>query len=396
MSKIDQLIQDLCPDGVKFLHLAEVATVTIGEFVHKNKQNPNGLYPVYNGGRIETGFYDHYNNSGNKIVISARGAYAGFVNRLLKPYWAGNSSYSVTVKDTTQADWNYVYYYLKKSESKFTDSQQKGGIPAVSKKQVESFKIPIPPLEVQKEIVNILDKFTQLEAELSAELSAELDARRKQYEYYRDYLFSDSGPKMQKKPLATLAKKIYSGGTPKTGNAEYWDNGTIPWMSSGEVNLGTVYATEKFITETGLKNSSAKWVPKNSVVIALAGQGKTRGTVARTRIELTTNQSLASLVFDEKVINPDYVFHFLRSQYQELRRISSGDGTRGGLNLKMIGNFDIPVRPLSEQDRIVSILDRFELLINDMSVGLPAEINARRQQYEYYRTKLLTFQELSA
>jgi type I restriction enzyme S subunit len=186
VSKIDELIQEYCPSGVKYVQLAEVATVTIGEFVHKNKQNPNGIYPVYNGGRSETGYYDQYNNDGDKIVISARGAYAGFVNRLFKPYWAGNSSYSVTVKNQSNTDWNYIYYYLKKSENKFTESQQKGGIPAVSKKQVESFKIPVPPLEVQEEIVNILDKFTQLEAELSAEL----DARRLQYEYYRTKLLT--------------------------------------------------------------------------------------------------------------------------------------------------------------------------------------------------------------
>ena len=196
---------------------------------------------------------------------------------------------------------------------------------------------------------------------------------------------------MEWKTLGEIAEKIYSGGTPKTEKMEYWENGTIPWMSSGEVNLGIIFATEKFITEAGLKNSSAKFVPKNSVVIALAGQGKTRGKVARTRIDLTTNQSLASLTFDEKKVNSDYVYHFLNTQYENLRRISSGEGTRGGLNLQMISSYEIPIPPLEIQQKIVAILDQFDTLTQSISQGLPREIALRRRQYEYYRGQLLNF-----
>ena len=162
-------------------------------------------------------------------------------------------------------------------------------------------------------------------------------------------------------------------------------------MSSGEVNLETVYGTEKYISEAGLKNSSAKYVPKNSIVMALAGQGKTRGKVARIRIDLTTNQSLASLTFDDNKINSDYVFHFLRTQYENLRQISSGSDTRGGLNLQMISSYKIPIPPLAEQARIVAILDKFDALTNSITQGLPREIKLRQQQYEYYRDLLLSF-----
>ena len=199
------------------------------------------------------------------------------------------------------------------------------------------------------------------------------------------------GVAVEWKPLGEVAEKFFSGGTPKTGIAEYWVNGAIPWMSSGEVNLETVYETEKFITEAGLKNSSAKFVPKNSLVIALAGQGKTRGKVARLRIDLTTNQSLASLTFDESKINSDYVYHFLKTQYENLRQISSGSDTRGGLNLQLISNYKLPVPPLEEQDRIVAILDKFDTLTHSISEGLPREIALRQKQYEYYRDLLLTF-----
>ena len=204
----------------------------------------------------------------------------------------------------------------------------------------------------------------------------------------------DVSDKVEWKKLGEVCEKIYSGGTPQTRKSEYWNNGNIPWMSSGEVNLGTVYQTEKLITDEGLKNSSAKYVPKNSVVIALAGQGKTRGMVARIRIDLTTNQSLASLTFDESKVNPDYIFHFLKTQYKKLRQISSGSGTRGGLNLQIISSYKIPIPSLTEQQRIVAILDKFDTFVNDISQGLPAEIEMRTKQYEYYRNKLLSFSKI--
>ena len=129
---------------VNFLAIKDFAKVSIGEFVHKSKQNPSGKYPVYNGGTGNTGFYDEYNRTANKIIVSARGANAGYVNRVFVDFWSGNSCYSIDVIDEN-VDWNYIYYCLKNGEVKLLGEQQKGGIPAVSKKQVEQFKIPLPP-----------------------------------------------------------------------------------------------------------------------------------------------------------------------------------------------------------------------------------------------------------
>ena len=200
------------------------------------------------------------------------------------------------------------------------------------------------------------------------------------------------GVEVEWKSLGEIATKIYSGGTPDTKRIEYWENGTIPWMSSGEVNLKNIERTEKYITEAGLNNSSAKLVPRNSVVIALAGQGKTRGKVARIRIALATNQSLAALTFDEKKFSSDYVFHFLETQYESLRQISSGNSGRGGLNLQMISAYKIPIpcpgnpeKSLAIQSEIVRILDKF--------TELTAELTMRKKQYNYYRDQLLSFKE---
>lgn len=186
--------------------------------------------------------------------------------------------------------------------------------------------------------------------------------------------------------------QCFAGGTPKTDRVEFWDNGTISWMSSGEVNKGTIYETEKKITQLGFDKSSTKMIPPNAVVLALAGQGKTRGMVARTKISLCTNQSLCAIVPNE-TINYSFLYFYLKNQYMQLRQISAGDGTRGGLNLKMVENFQIPIPPLKVQNEVVEILDKFDALVNDISQGLPAEITARKKQYEHYREKLLNFKE---
>lgn len=145
MSRLQELIQKLCPDGVEFKRLGQICEIIIGEFVHKNEQTDRGKFPVYNGGKDYTGFYNNYNNTGNKVIISARGANAGFVNRVYTNYWAGNSCYSLSPLDTQQLYWMFLYYILKNKEKEFMDAQQKGSIPALSKKQIELIEIPIPP-----------------------------------------------------------------------------------------------------------------------------------------------------------------------------------------------------------------------------------------------------------
>lgn len=187
------------------------------------------------------------------------------------------------------------------------------------------------------------------------------------------------------KKLGEIAT-CFSGATPSKTRKDYWENGTINWMNSGEVNLGRVYSTENKITIEGFNSCSTKMVPLHTVVIALAGQGKTRGTVAITETELCTNQSLCAIVTNDSV-NDYFLLHYLKGQYSELRRISSGDGTRGGLNQEMIRNFEVPVPPLVIQNKIVEILDNF----TSLTAELEAELEARKRQYEYYRNLLLTF-----
>ena len=191
------------------------------------------------------------------------------------------------------------------------------------------------------------------------------------------------------KPIGSFAQCV-AGATPNSKDPSLWD-GNIPWMSSGEVNKRIIRSTDRCITQRGFDSCSTKMIPAGAVVVALAGQGKTRGTVARTRIELCTNQSLCAIISDANV-DSDFLFHYLVSQYNNLRSVSSGDGTRGGLNLKMIREYRVPVPPLEVQREIVRILDQFTTL----EAELEAELEARRTQYEHYRNHLLSYESLAA
>lgn len=161
-----------------------------------------------------------------------------------------------------------------------------------------------------------------------------------------------------------------AGGTPNTKNPSYW-GGKHPWMNSGELHLKHIYNVSGRITDNGIANSSTKYIPKESVLIGLAGQGKTRGTVAIAKIALCTNQSIAA-IFPSKSCFADYLFYNLDSRYTELRELSSGDGGRGGLNLKLIGNLLVPIPPLPEQRAIAAVL-------SDMDAELAA-LEARRDK----------------
>lgn len=186
----------------------------------------------------------------------------------------------------------------------------------------------------------------------------------------------------------TVSKSILAGATPRSGVTEYWEGGTIPWMSSGEVNKGTVFSTDKRITQAAYDATSTKLIPPHSVVIALAGQGRTRGTVARTRIELCTNQSLASIVVAH-TMDSDFLYYFLRTQYRQLRQVSSGDGARGGLTLQMIRAYRVPVPPIEVQREIVRVLDAYSTLEEELAFELARERAARVVQYGLIRNAIL-------
>ncbi|MGB6093255.1 MAG: restriction endonuclease subunit S [Moheibacter sp.] len=149
--------------------------------------------------------------------------------------------------------------------------------------------------------------------------------------------------------------KIYSGGTPSRNINEYWQDGTIPWLNSGTVNQFFIKEPSEYITEIALNNSSAKWIPENSILIALAGQGKTKGMVAQVLFKCTCNQSMGIIVPNEKIENR-FLLYYLKNNYQNIRNLGGGD-KRDGINLEMIGGISIPLVPLKEQQSIVDFIE---------------------------------------
>jgi type I restriction enzyme S subunit len=167
--------------------------------------------------------------------------------------------------------------------------------------------------------------------------------------------FKEFSEEWEVKKIGEISDKIIAGGTPSTLKKEYWQ-GDIRWMNSGELNLKRVYEVENRITKLGLNKSSTKLIPRRCILIGLAGQGKTRGTVAMNMVELCTNQSIASIYPKPEIFNEEFLYHNLDFRYEELRGLSTGDGGRGGLNLQIIKSINIQLPTLPEQTKIANFL----------------------------------------
>lgn len=381
MKNLETLIQELCPDGVEFVKLGDCCSFKRGTTITAKNAIP-GDVPVLAGGQKPAYYHNVANRTGETIVVAGSGAYAGFVSYWTIPVFLSDS-FSVEPDDRLVV--KFVYYFLKNIQQKIFATKKGSGVPHVHGSSIEKFEIPLPPIEVQTEIVRILDKFTSLEAELEAEL----DCRKRQYEYYRDRLLSfdnEGGQEVEWKKMSEVCKNICSGGTPLTSKAEYYD-GNIPWLRTQEVDYCEIHSTLRNITQLGLENSSAKMIPANCVIVAM--YGATAAKVAINKIPLCTNQACCNLEIDEKQALVRYVYQWICKQYEVLKAM--GEGSQHNINAKKVKDFKIPIPSLEEQRRIVSILDRFESLTTSLQSGLPAEIAARRQQYEHYRDKLLTF-----
>lgn len=276
------------------------------------------------------------------------------------------------IKDIGFAISLFIFYFI--SNPSFILKQQKeivGGTQKfVALNKIRNFTISLPCIPEQQKIADFLSSYDE-KISIQRERVEALERRKKgllQKVFSQEIRFKaeDGGiyEKWESKTIGDVTVPT-AGATPSTKNGSYWIGGDIPWMSSGEVHNGQVFKTEKFITAKGYSNSSTKLLPPNTVVVALAGQGKTRGSVAITRIKLCTNQSLAGLVLKEgSNVTCDYLYQYLKNQYSELRKVSSGDGGRGGLNLNIISEFPIILPSLKEQRKIADFFTVIDDQIN--------------------------------
>lgn len=390
MSRLEELITELCPNGVEYKLLKECCTLSRGDYITK-KSAKLGDIPVILGGQEPAYYIDRANHYGKAIVISRSGVSAGFVSYWDEPIFVTDG---FIIESKQGLNIRFLYYYLKNMQASLNSMKKGGGVPHITGENLLTIIIPIPPLPVQREIVRILDSFTELSARLQEQLTAELTARRKQYEYYRDKLLTfdalgGGASDCKWRTLRSVVKSYCSGGTPTKGNSDYYKGGTIPWIRTQDVHFNEIYEVDTFITETAVRETSVKWIPENCVIVAISGASA--GRCAINKICATTNQHCLNMEIDSSQALYRYVYHCVYNKYPEL--IAKKQGARGDLNSSLILETEIPIPPLSIQKRIVAVLDHFDTLSNGLTVGLPAEIEARQKQYEYYRDKLLTFKE---
>lgn len=383
MDYLQQLLKD---QTVEWKKLGEVCDIRTGKGVTKKDAVKEGEYPIISGGKMPMDFIDKYNREANTVTVSRVGANAGFVNYLSEKFYLNDKCFSV-IPQVKDIDAKFLFYVLKNREQQIVALQSLGGVPTINTTKLGSIEIPLPPLSVQSRIVEILDKFTALEAELEAEL----ELRKKQYQHYREQLlnFSSTPPhefNVIWRKLGEVCTKVCSGGTPSTKIKEYY-KGNIPWLRTQDIDWKDVYDTEVKITEEAVNNSSAQLIPANCVIVAMYGATAAKACI--NRIPLTTNQACCNLLVDESIANYKYVYYWICREYERLRAL--GEGCQSNLSGKKIKDYIIPLPPLSVQSRIVEILDKFDALTNSITEGLPLEIKLRRQQYEYYREQLLDF-----
>ena len=189
--------------------------------------------------------------------------------------------------------------------------------------------------------------------------------------------------------LSEVVKRKGSGATPNKSNSDYYDDGDITWIRTQDVRFNEITSVDSYITQKAVEETAAKWIPKNCVIVAISGA--TAGRCAVNKIAATTNQHCLNLEIDEECALYKYVYYCVMNSYDEL--ISKKQGARGDLNSSLILNTIIPLPDKVEQGHIVDVLDRFDTLTGSMAEGIPAEIEARQKQYEYYRDKLLSFKE---
>ncbi|WP_120941212.1 restriction endonuclease subunit S [Helicobacter pylori] len=394
MNHIEKLLQTLAPKGVEFRKLGEVCEIIRGKRVTKKEILDKGKYPVVSGGIGFMGYLNEYNREENTITIAQYGT-AGFVNWQNQKFWANDVCFSVIPKETLIN--KYLYYVLTNMQNYLYSISNRSAIPySISSNNIMQITIPIPPLEVQQEIVKILDAFT--------ELNTELKARKKQYQYYQNMLldFKDikqnhKDAKMSAKPypkrLKTLLQTLAPKGVEfrKLGEVLEYDQPNKYCVMSKEFDKSyptpVLTAGKTFILGYTNEKDNIYQASKNAPVIIFDDF-----TTATQWVDFPfkVKSSAMKILFSKNpTINIRFIFFYMQTILYNI----SGEHTRQWIS--RYSQLEVPIPPLEIQQEIVKILDQFSLLTTDLLAGIPAEIKARKKQYEYYREKLLTFKPLT-
>lgn len=392
MSKIDDLIQELCPDGVEYKPLKDLCSKIIVPMRDRPK--------VFDGPipwcRIEDmeGHYFHKSLSGlgvSQKVIEEMNLKVFPTGTVICSCSASIGSYAINTQPlitnqtfiglvcSGQILNTFLRYYMETQTARLLTLATTGTIPYISRKKFEQLIVPVPPMAVQQEIVRVLDSF------------AELERRKAQYAYYRDKLLtSPLNLKLIKLgDICDLSNGDRGKSYPK--QSEILEAG-VPFVNAGDLINGKVNVLDcKKISKSKYDSMGGAKLKKGDILYCL--RGSTGKNAIFTCDEGTVASSLVSIRPHEGFSNR-YIFYLLNSSMELVQRNAKDTGAaQPNLSAASVKEYVFPVPPFEEQQRIVDILDKFDALVNDISQGLPAEIEARRKQYEYYRDKLLTFKK---
>ena len=367
MSRLEELIEELCPNGVEYKAIEDICRISRGRVISKNYiQAHEGEYPVYSSQTENDGILgkiDSYEYNGEFLTWTTDGANAGVVFYRLGKFNITNVCGLLKVKDSNISI-KYIYHALGKVAPSYVNKGM--GNPKLMSYVVAKIRIPVPPLPIQEEIVRILDSIT----ELTTELTTELAKRKEQYQYYKDVIFDT-----------------------RTGGSTYELVDLCGTITTGRLNANAMSSEGKYPFFTCDANPfRINTYAFDTTAILISGNGSQIGHTNFYSGKFNAYQR-TYVIYDFIHVIPRYLFLYLKAYIREYILKYAKKGSVPYITLPMLQNFEVPVPSLDEQARIVAVLDRFDTLYNDLTSGLSTEIEARKKQYEYYRDKLLTFKE---
>ncbi|AKT54891.1 hypothetical protein ADJ74_03400 [Selenomonas sp. oral taxon 478] len=402
---MSEMIKELCPDGVEYKKLGEIAhyvkdRIKISDIDTRNYVGVEHLRQNTEGREMSVTLPEV------DFVISFRqeDILIGNIRPYLKKAWLADCNggtngdvLTIRIVDKMYVSPQYLFYILSSEQFFMYDMKYAKGakMPRGDKKAVMNYAIPVPPLAIQNEIVKMLDNFT----ELTAELTAELQLRKKQYSFYRDSLLNfsrddvdDTASSIAETPHYMVGDifHIQNGYTPSKKEDTYWENGTIPWYRLEDIRTQgrILYDAIQHIHSSGVKGNL---YPTKSLLMSTTA---TIGEYALLMTPSLSNQQMTNFAIKkefEDVLDVKFAFYYFHVFAEWCKKNANQSGGMPIITTGKLKIFSFPIPPLETQAKIVSILDRFDALCHDLTQGLPAEIAARKKQYEYYRDKLLTF-----
>ena len=403
MTNILELLKN---EKVEWKKLGEVCEIKTGKNINKQIiENNKGYYPVINSGREPLGYYNQYNTEDDPIGITSRGAGVGSITYQEGKYFRGNLNYSATIKNKNYLNIKFLYHLLLENQESIKKLATFQGIPALNGSELKKLEIPIPSLEIQEKIVKILDKFTNYVMELQLELQLELQSRTNQYTYYRDKLLSEEYLTKMTKEMEEDRKlnifkldEIFDFKNGLNKGKEFFGKG-VPFISYVNVYKLDRLQEEDIIEKVDLTEDEIERfsVIKGDVLFTRTSEVKEEVGYSSVVIEDLENTvfngfTIRARLKNRGILLPEYSAHLFRCheiRKEIIKRTSFT--TRASLSGQELGKVKVVIPPLSLQNKIVKVLDKFQILLSDTKGLIPEEIEQRQKQYEYYQEKLLTF-----